>query len=278
MNASKTKSAAAGRRARRVVGAVVLCGALAACGGRSAQPVAVVREIDVALTCEHIDAELRANTAREADLRAERVDNRLRTLSRLPGAIIGNPVTAIVLADPSIAIYRELNALDTRNGRLETLRTERTCGAEPAPAAVIAQVDDPTEVVGPAAPAALIAEAETPADETAGAPETATAEGAVGATDVIETASLGAGADQNAAADAAAEAAPAEGGERLRDAPWAQPPRAAQPPIAAASAAPSAPAATPAVAAAAPPPPVRPVTATIVAPLAEDVGPDAPDG
>lgn len=111
------------------IAALAAAAMVAACGGRAAQPVAPVATIDAALSCAHIEAELRANAARADDLRGERNTNRLRSLSRVPGALIGNPISAIALADPSIAIYRELGALQLRNTRLGALALERGCGA-----------------------------------------------------------------------------------------------------------------------------------------------------
>lgn len=134
----------------KTAAAAALLGAVAACGGRSAQPVASVQDVDVQLTCSHIDAELAANAARADDLRGERNDNRVRSLSRVPGAIVGSPITAIVLADPSIAIYRELNALSVRNSRLQALQLERGC----TPGAPV--------VVPAAPPAAAVSSAPAP--------------------------------------------------------------------------------------------------------------------
>lgn len=137
----------------KTAAAAALLGVVAACGGRSAQPVASVQDVDVQLTCSHIDAELAANAARADDLRGERNDNRVRSLSRVPGAIVGSPITAIVLADPSIAIYRELNALSVRNSRLQALQLERGC----TPGAPVVVPAAP-----PSAPAAAVASAPAP--------------------------------------------------------------------------------------------------------------------
>lgn len=255
--------------AARVGAAAALCGVVAACGGRPAQPVAAVRQIDVALTCEHISAEQKANEARAADLRDERVDNRIRTLSRLPGAIIGNPFTAIALADPSIAIYRELNALETRNDRLTAMRTERACDAPAEDAAtIVAEASGAGGDIGPALPEEAVIETAA-----ADAADPAIADGG----DQDARADAGSGADAAAAALAAAVlgaeddgGAPSAtttlsdpaGASGLADAPWAAGAQA----LGATS-----------VSAEAPAPPQRPTTPEIIEIDAENVGPAAED-
>lgn len=117
-------------RGARWTAAAALIAAAAACGGRATQEVAVDRPLDDRLSCVHIDAERRANVDRIADLEEEREANRLRSLTRAPGAVLGNPLTAIALADPSVAIYREIEGLELRNGRLDELAVERGCTAE----------------------------------------------------------------------------------------------------------------------------------------------------
>ena len=126
----------------RRIGAGVAAGALlivvAGCGGRPANPTATNSALDARLNCAHLAAEKEANLRRLEDLDDERDANRVRSLTRLPGALIGNPLSAIVLADPSIAIYQEEAALEKRNARIDALIAEKTCDAKPADVRVAA--------------------------------------------------------------------------------------------------------------------------------------------
>lgn len=101
--------------------------ALGACGGRSTNAVSEANPLDQLFSCQHLDAELAANTLRMDDLRDERVANRLRNLTRVPGAFFGNPLSALALADPSVAIYREIDALERRNENVARMRAEKDC-------------------------------------------------------------------------------------------------------------------------------------------------------
>lgn len=116
--------AVAGAKLAVIAGALA---ALAACGGRRAHPVALERETDALLTCSMLAAERSANLRRIEDLKGERVANTVRTLSRVPGAILTGPASAIIFADPSIAIFREIAALQRRNERLVSLSDGRGC-------------------------------------------------------------------------------------------------------------------------------------------------------
>ncbi|MEL6977391.1 MAG: hypothetical protein AAGM38_01775 [Pseudomonadota bacterium] len=121
---------------RWILGAAALTAVLglSACGGRVADPVAQRSDLDSRLNCAHLGAEKAANLRRMEDLRDERVDNRIRSVARVPGAIIGNPLSAIALADPSLAIYEEIDALEARNARIDELIAEKNCGAAPTDA------------------------------------------------------------------------------------------------------------------------------------------------
>lgn len=131
-------------RTRRVFGAgrgsatllaLLLTSSLVACGGRSANPVSATSNLDGIRECEHLEEEKTANLRRIEDLEDERRDNRVRSATRIPGALIGSPISAIVLADPSLAVYQEIAAFEKRNLRLEELLAEKNCGAAPTPAA-----------------------------------------------------------------------------------------------------------------------------------------------
>lgn len=137
---------ALGRWGRRLsaVSAAALCLALAGCGGRTANPTATANTLDTRLSCAHLSAEKAANLRRLEDLDDERDENRIRSLTRVPGAIIGNPISAIVLADPSLAIYEEEAAIERRNARIDALTAEKACGAAPADSrqAAVTPIDD----------------------------------------------------------------------------------------------------------------------------------------
>lgn len=132
-----SKTASAGERTRTpkrrsllafsALGAALL---VAGCGGRAANPVSESSAFDLKLSCAHLDAEAEANSRRIDDLRDERNTNRLRNLTRVPGALIGNPLSALALADTSRAIYVEIDALEARNERLEELKQEKRCGEQ----------------------------------------------------------------------------------------------------------------------------------------------------
>lgn len=150
--------------------------ALSACGGRSSDPVSSVNPLDQLFTCDHLTAEIAANTLRMEDLRDERVANRLRNLTRVPGAFFGNPLTALALADTSLAIYREIDALERRNDQVAEMRRDKQCdsggrtlialpGVTPTPAAPAAPKPGATPAAGEEAVAAV-----TPAPAAAPAP------------------------------------------------------------------------------------------------------------
>lgn len=157
------------------LGAVAL---LAACGGRSATPVQQTSALDQLFTCAHLDAEIAANTLRMEDLRDERVANRLRNLTRVPGALFGNPLSALALADPSLAIYREIDALEKRNTHVSEMRVEKDCdggGSDTLIASTLETLDSAPdgattvaedEGATPAAPETRVATAQPPAAQT----------------------------------------------------------------------------------------------------------------
>lgn len=104
--------------------------ALAGCGGRATRLPQVERPLDGLLNCSQIVSERAFIEKRIEDLDDERNTNTARTASRIPGAIIGTPVTAIILADPSIAIYREIEAWKARDAGLAARYDEMECEAK----------------------------------------------------------------------------------------------------------------------------------------------------
>lgn len=144
----------AGRRALRAVmvtAALAGLGALAGCGGRSTSAVDTTTALDQLFTCDHLDAEYAANIRRMEDLEDERVANRLRNLTRVPGALIGNPLSALALTDLSVAIYREINALERRNARVQEIRYEKDCDGHGDTLIAAPPVTPPAPVEEPAA-------------------------------------------------------------------------------------------------------------------------------
>ena len=122
------RSRVAGARLAKIGAAGVLCLGLAACGGRPSNPVSERTDLDGQLSCTHVIAEKRALKKRVADLRDERNTNRVRSIGRVPGALIsGNPFSAIFFADPSVAIYKEIAAADRRQRVLDQLLAEKGC-------------------------------------------------------------------------------------------------------------------------------------------------------
>lgn len=115
-----------------LIAATALTAGLAGCGGRTSHPVTAQSQLDARLSCAHLGAEEEANMRQIEDLRDERVENRIRSASRIPGALLsGNPFSLIFLADPSTAIYDEISALERRNQRIEQLVFDKKCGETP---------------------------------------------------------------------------------------------------------------------------------------------------
>lgn len=91
----------------------------AACGGRKAAPVEVVRSSDAQLTCEHIAAERRVNTSRVADLTGESEFSGRNNL----GLLIASPL----FLDLSDTVQVEVKAIEERNEQLDTLSNAKDC-------------------------------------------------------------------------------------------------------------------------------------------------------
>lgn len=134
----------AARTAKRgaAVAAAALVLTLSACGGRKAEPLPLQTALDPQFDCVQLAAQRAFLVRRIADLEDERDFNRARTLSRVPGALIGSPISAILLADPSIAIYREIDAAEARDDELERLQEARGCLVQ-APGAPAEEAEDP---------------------------------------------------------------------------------------------------------------------------------------
>ena len=146
------------RKISAIGAASLLCIALAACGGRPSQPVPERTALDDQLSCSHVISEKRKLKARIKDLQDERNENRKRSLARVPGAVVsGNPFSAIFFADPSVAIYKEINAAKRRNRVLDQLLRQKGCIAPAEP--VAAPAAEP-----PVVPASAPAQPQPPAE------------------------------------------------------------------------------------------------------------------
>ena len=99
-----------------------------ACGGRSAKPVAEIRDTDAQLSCEHISAEAEVNAARILDLLGEEKaadENNAALLLAAPLSI-----AFPLFLDLGDAEQQEIRALEARTKRLATLGDERGCPLE----------------------------------------------------------------------------------------------------------------------------------------------------
>jgi hypothetical protein len=95
----------------------LLVGAMAGCGGRTAQPVALTTPVDSALSCDHLRAEHRVNLARIADLGGERQNAQTNNVGML--------VVSPLFLDLSQSERRETEALVARNQVLEHLISDK---------------------------------------------------------------------------------------------------------------------------------------------------------
>ena len=106
--------------------AVSLLLALAACAGRTPDPIEVQQSADRGLSCPAIEAEMAGNKARVAYLVQE--NDEATDMNITLGALAaGLFPPALVAADVSDAQEVEISALHERNTHLETLRVHRGC-------------------------------------------------------------------------------------------------------------------------------------------------------
>lgn len=200
---------------------------LAACGGRTSNPVSERSELDQLFTCAHLEAETSANALRISDLRDERATNRLRNLTRVPGALLGNPLSALALADPSIAVYREIEALERRNAWITAMSQERNCLDQaqpviaappppPVPEPTVTAVEDPIEDPLPTATTAAADPALSPTPAVQSSLDPTLIEQEIDAyAEIIESAEILKEAEITGAASAAPREATAEEMEAL---------------------------------------------------------------
>lgn len=98
---------------------VALVFALAACGGRKANPVEAVRTTDAQLTCAHIAAERDVNAARVSDLTGEARFGETNNF----GLLLVSPL----FLDLSDTVQNEIYAIDSRNKELDRLEAAKGC-------------------------------------------------------------------------------------------------------------------------------------------------------
>ena len=114
---------------KNAFGTLFILSLLAGCGARQAQPPAESTALDDRLSCEHIQGELAANTARLPELaqEAERrgADN--------VGMLLMMGVAGLAMMDSGESQRSESSALERRSARLRQLAAARNCpGATPA--------------------------------------------------------------------------------------------------------------------------------------------------
>ena len=98
---------------------------LAACGGREAQPVAVVQADDAYKTCQQIVTELVNIEVKASKLNAEQETKVKRNaFFTATGALIYAP---LLLIDPKNAVEVELHALAQRHAGLKDLAARKGC-------------------------------------------------------------------------------------------------------------------------------------------------------
>ncbi len=94
--------------------------ALAACGGRKAEPVEAVRASDPQLTCAHIQAERSVNASRIVDLTGE---DQFGSQNNV-GLLLVSPL----FLDFSNSVQVEIRAIAERDKQLDLLRAAKDCG------------------------------------------------------------------------------------------------------------------------------------------------------
>ena len=97
------------------IAAVTLYG----CGGRVAMPVALVRDVDPQLSCDHLQAEYDNNARRSLELSGES--------SAKVGDNLGLLLVSPLFLDLSDTQKVELKALVARNDRLKSLASAKGC-------------------------------------------------------------------------------------------------------------------------------------------------------
>jgi len=118
------------------VAAVSLCIALSACGGRVAQPVGTVTNLDTRLSCSHLSGEYNNHDKRLVELVGE---ERNRGRDNL-GILLASPL----FLDLSTTLKDEVEAINLRQDKLIELMKVKGC-AVPQVADDISSLDVKTE-------------------------------------------------------------------------------------------------------------------------------------
>lgn len=119
------------RASIRSMGLILAVGiVVAACGGRTANPVSIVRATDGQLSCSLMSAEIETNNQRARTLAKERDDARTKNaLIGTAGVLLFWP--ALFALDLKPAEKQEIGALRDRNGHLGRLMQSKSCANIP---------------------------------------------------------------------------------------------------------------------------------------------------
>jgi hypothetical protein len=131
------------------IGAAVLVISLAACAGRSPQPVAVVQPQDRFMDCAAISAEAQANNVKVQQLGGEQGD---KVAQNVAAGVAGLFIWPLWFAmDFQGSADKEVSALQSRQQYLTTMAEQRRCGGPAAPQSVAPVYPQP--MTQPAPPA-----------------------------------------------------------------------------------------------------------------------------
>jgi len=105
---------------------------LSACGGRPANPVAMVQPTDGLMNCPLLQVEYASNESRTKSLAGEMTDAEMQNAAKVAGVVlIGMP--ALLTVDVNKTEEIEIRALKDRNDHLARLMMEKECPNAPAP-------------------------------------------------------------------------------------------------------------------------------------------------
>jgi hypothetical protein len=114
---------------RKLAAALALVSTLAACAGRTAQPIATALATDADLACSSINAEIAANSTKITETQQERISNRNDNLMiGVAGAVFFWP--ALLALDVGNHEEVEINALERRNDHLQMIAGQQGCYAK----------------------------------------------------------------------------------------------------------------------------------------------------
>lgn len=105
---------------------------LSACGGRPANPVAMVQPSDDKMNCQLLQAEYGSNESRARTLAGEKTEAEQQNAAKVAGVLlVGLP--ALLTVDTQKTEETEIRALKERNDHLARLMATKECPNTPAP-------------------------------------------------------------------------------------------------------------------------------------------------